>query len=38
MRATAIALTAALLGLVGLVGILLGLDCGRRSRERRGRR
>lgn len=38
MRATAIALTVAVLGLVGIVGVLLGLDCGKRSRERLGRR
>ena len=38
MRMTAIALVAAVLGLVGLAGVLLGLDCGKRARERRARR
>ena len=32
MRATAIALTVAVLGLVGIVGVLLGLDA-RRERK-----
>ena len=37
VRTTAIALVLAVLGLLGLFGVLLGLDCGRRARERRRR-